>query len=241
MRYLMNITYDGNSFYGYQKQRDKQTVQEEIERCLSKILNQEVNIISASRTDRGVSAYNQYAHFDTDKKIEIDKIKNSLNKMLDGSIYIRKIKKVQNMFHARYDVRLKEYVYKINVGEYNPIEKNYVYQYNKKINVTLLKQAAKYLIGEHDFKTFTSDDTKVSYVRTIKKIRVIKSNNYVYIYIQANGFLRYMIRNIVGLFLEINESKKRVGGIEKLIKNKDRKTLGITAQAHGLYLNKIWY
>ena len=241
MKYLVELTYDGSKFYGFQKQNNKVTVQGNIESALSKILNENIKTTGASRTDRGVHAYSQFISFETSKSLDKDKLLNSLNKLIDESIHIKNIKVVKDDFSPRYNVLMKEYVYKINVGEYNPIEKDYVYQYNKKINISLLKKAIKKIKGKHNFKSFTSDTEKENYERDIKNIIVIKNNNYVYIFIQAKSFLRYMIRNIVGFLLDINEGKKTIDDIDYIFKSEDRKVLGKCAPACGLYLNKIKY
>ncbi len=241
MKYLVELTYDGSKFYGFQKQNNKETVQGNVESVLSKILNENIKTIGASRTDRGVHAYSQFISFETSKDIDRNKLLNSLNKLINESIYIKNITIVNDDFSPRYNVLMKEYVYKINVGEYNPIEKDYVYQYSKKINISLLKKAVKKLKGKHNFKSFTSDTEKDNYEREIKDIKVIKENNYVYIFIQAKSFLRYMIRNIVGLLLDINEGKKSINDINFIFKSEDRKVLGKCAPACGLYLNKIKY
>ena len=128
MKYLVELTYDGSKFYGFQKQNNKVTVQSNIESVLSKILNKNIKTTGASRTDRGVHAYSQFISFETSKSLDKDKLLNSLNKLIDESIYIKNIKVVKDDFSPRYNVLMKEYVYKINVGEYNPIEKDYVYQ-----------------------------------------------------------------------------------------------------------------
>ncbi len=241
MKYLVELTYDGSKFYGFQKQNNKETVQGNIESVLSKILNENIKTTGASRTDRGVHAYSQFISFETSKDIDRNKLLNSLNKLINESIYIKNITIVNDDFSPRYNVLMKEYVYKINVGEYNPIEKDYVYQYSKKINISLLKKAVKKLKGKHNFKSFTSDTEKDNYEREIKDIKVIKENNYVYIFIQAKSFLRYMIRNIVGLLLDINEGKKSINDINFIFKSEDRKVLGKCAPACRLYLNKIKY
>lgn len=240
MKYLLNLSYDGRKFYGFQSQKDKNTICDELERVLSKIFNIEIKVIGASRTDKGVHAYNQYAHFEA-KEIDLKKLKHSINSLINKSIYIKKIIKVNDDFSARYNVKSKEYLYKINIGEYNPIEKDYVFQYNKKINITLLKKACKLIKGKHNFKSFTSDNTKENYIRTIDYIKIKKNNNYVYVYVKAKGFLRYMIRIILGLLIEINEGKKKISDINDIFKSEDRRVNASTISAVGLYLNKIKY
>ncbi len=241
MKYLVELTYDGSKFYGFQKQKTKETIQGNVEEVLSKILNENVKTTGASRTDRGVHAYSQFITFETSKIVDKYKFKNAMNKLLNASIYIKNINEVKDDFSPRYDVVMKEYVYKINIGEYNPIEKDYVYQYNKKINISLMKRAIKKIKGKHNFKSFTSDTEKEDYIRDIKDIKIYKNNNYVYIFIKSKSFLRYMIRNIVGLLIDINESKKTIDDIDYIFKKEDRKSLGKCIDACGLYLNKIYY
>lgn len=241
MKYLLNLTYDGSKFYGWQKQKRWETVQGNIEASLSQILNRKIIVMGASRTDRGVHANDQYATFKYGEIKDLNKFAYSVNKLTSESIYIKSIYRVPDDFSARYDAKMKEYVYKINVGMYNPLEKDYVFQYNKYINVRLLKRAAKKISGKHDFKSFTSDNEKTNYVRKINSIKVIKKGDYVYIYLQAKGFLRYMVRNIVGLLLDINENEITVEEINKIFEAKDRSAAGRKAEACGLYLNKIKY
>ena len=241
MKYLLELSYDGSKFYGFQKQNNKETVQGNVESVLSKILDEKIKTTGASRTDRGVHAYSQFITFETNKIKDKEKFKYSLNQLLNNSIYIESINEVDNDFSPRYDVIMKEYVYKINIGEYNPIEKDYIYQYNEKININLMKKAIKKIKGKHNFKSFTSDTDKDDYIRDIKDIKIIKDNNYIYLYIKAKSFLRYMIRNIVGLLIDINEGKKSIDDIDYIFKSEDRKTCGRCIDACGLYLNKIYY
>lgn len=241
MKYLVNVCYDGNYFYGFQKQKTTVGVQNKLEEVLSKLLNTNISIVGASRTDRYVHAYNQYFHFETDKDIDLINFRYKMNKILDNTIYIKNIVKVNEEFNARYDVKEKTYLYKINVGEYNPIEKDYVLQYNKKIDISLIKKAASKIKGEHDFRSFTSDNTKDSYIRNIKNIKITKDKSYVYIRVTASGFLRYMVRNIVGLLLDINDKNISVNDIEKIFESKNRSCLNKPADPHALYLEEIKY
>lgn len=241
MRYLCEISYDGYLFYGFQRQKDKRTVCSLVEEVLSKVLNENILITGASRTDRGVHANSFFFHFDSDKDLDTEKLKTSLNKLISNEIYFKNITTVNEDFHARYSVKSKEYVYVINMGEYNPTRRNYELEYNKKINIKLLKKASKYLVGEHDFKSFTSDSMGKNTVRKVNYIKFKKNKNLLIISIEANGFLKYMIRNIIGLFLEINENKKTPIMTKEILESKDRTKLGIKAPASGLYLNKIKY
>lgn len=243
MRYLMTFSYDGTNFNGYQKQDNCRTIQSEIEKCLAKInSDKEVTIHASGRTDAHVHALNQKAHFDLKKEIEPSKLRHSLNQLLPSDIYVKDIVNVDNEFHARYNVKEKTYIYKINLGEYDPIECNYVYQYNKQLNIDAMKKALKLLEGEHNFKSFTkASDEKDNYVRTIYKTDLVFEDDKMTIMFKGNGFLRYMIRNMVGTLIEIGEGKIDYSEIVKILDDEDRTSAGITASACGLYLKDVLY
>ena len=246
MRYFITFSYDGSKYSGYQKQPKGRTIQGELEKVLKKInSNKPVNVSASGRTDAGVHALNQRAYFDLDNDFEESRLKTSLNGLLPKDIYVKNVEKVSNDFHARFNVRAKEYIYKINMGEYNPIELDYVYQYNNKLNVAEIERALKYLEGTHNFKSFTkADDEKEDYNRTIIKTNVIRSTkdiNKITISILGTGFMRYMVRNIVGLLIEIGEGKRKSEDIFEIIEAEDRTKAGKTAPAAGLYLKDVYY
>ena len=246
MKYLITFSYDGSKYYGYQKQPKKKTIQSEIEKALKTINDDEVVSISASgRTDAGVHALNQKAHFELKIKITCDKLKNALNSLIPNDIYVKNVVEVNESFHARYNVRAKEYIYKINMGEYNPIEKDYVLQLNHKLDVAEMERALKYLEGTHDFKSFSkADDEKEDFVRTIVQtnlIRDVKNVNSITISFLGTGFLRYMVRNMIGTLIEIGEGKRKSEDIIYILKALDRTKAGITAPPQGLYLKDVFY
>lgn len=241
MRYLVNIMYDGNNYYGFQIQNDKRTIEGEITKVLSKIFNTNIKIVGCSRTDRGVHAKDYYFHFDANKEIDTTKLRKSLNSLLDDDIFVKNIYLVNDNFHSRYSVDNKEYMYIINTNKEDIFNRNYSLLYDKEININLLKEASKHLIGEKDFKSFTSDNEKDNTIRKINYINIEKIDNKVYIYINANGFLKYMVRNIVGMLIDINEGNILVDDIDNILLSKDRTKLGVCASACGLYLNKVNY
>lgn len=236
MRYLINLCYNGSKFYGYQVQKDKLTVEGEIEKCLSTIFNRNINTIASSRTDRYVHANNQYCYFDIDIKVDINGLKRSINSMINDYIYIKDIS--ESDIDTRRDVINKEYIYKINMGEYNPIEVEYVNQYNKIISEDVLKEFISRISGEHNFRSFTSDKDNNNYVRNIM-ISYYIDGDILYLVFNSKGFLRYMIRNIVGLLLDINDGKKSISDIDMIFESKNRCSLLRCASGCGLYLNKI--
>ena len=247
MRYLMTFSYDGSKFKGYQKQLRERTVQGEIEKALKTINSHNpVSIYASGRTDAGVHAYNQKAHFDLEMKhITPDKLKSALNSLLPDDIYIKTVEIVSEDFHARFNVKAKEYIYIINMGEYNPIEKDYIYQCNKKLDVVEMERALKYLEGTHDFKSFTkTSNDKNDYVRTIVQanlIRDLKNVNRITISFLGTGFLRYQVRNMIGILLEIGEGKRKSEDIIDILAAKDRRKAGKTANPEGLYLKDVLY
>ena len=248
MRYFMTFAYDGTNYKGYQKQPKEKTIQAEIENKLKKInSNKAVEIHASGRTDAHVHALNQKAHFDLDKEIDPEKLKESLNKLINDDIYIKNIVIVNDDFHARYNVKAKEYIYKINIGEYDPIEKNYVYQYNKRLDVVAMERALKYLEGTHDFKSFikldneTKDDDCIRTIVQANLYRNLKDVNKITISILGTGFMRYMVRNIVGTLIEVGQGKRQSEDIIEILNSKDRKEAGITAAPEGLYLKDVFY
>ena len=169
MRYKIIFSYDGTNFNGYQIQPGLRTIQESTEDAVSYLnRKQKTTIASSGRTDKGVHALAQVAHFDLEIEIPVEKIKRGLNSNLPPDIHIISVKKVSEKFHARFLAKKKEYIYRINTGEYNPLERNYVYQHNRPLDINKMKQALKYFEGTHDFTSFvSSEDTRENKTRTI--------------------------------------------------------------------------
>ena len=247
MRYLIKFSYDGSKYKGYQKQPKEKTIQGELEKALKTINgHKKVCVYASGRTDAGVHAYNQKAHFDLDiKHITPEKLKEGLNSLLPDDIYIKNAEIVNDDFHARFNVKAKEYIYMINMGEYSPIEKDYIYQYNKKLDVVEMERALKYLEGTHNFKSFTkSDDEKDDYVRTIVQtnlIRNLKNVNKITLSFLGTGFMRYQVRNMIGTLIEIGEGKRKSEDIIDILAAEDRRKAGKTANHEGLYLKDVLY
>lgn len=243
MRFHMEFSYDGSKYFGYQKQPRKKTIQSELQKALKKINDGKKVYVSASgRTDAGVHALCQHAHFDMKINIKPLNLCRALNSLLPDDIYVKKISEVSDDFHARFNVKKKTYMYIINMGEYNPIEKDYVYQYNKKLDVSSMEQALKYLLGNHNFKSFVkSEADDIDYVRTILDYSIVQDNDKIIISITGTGFMRYMVRNIVGTLIDIGSSKYEPNYIKEILKYEDRKKAGKCAPACGLYLKDVYY
>lgn len=242
MRYLLKISYDGSNYSGFQTQKGLHTIQEELERAVSKVNNKDTHIVATGRTDKGVHAYSQHAHVDIDVDINEYKLKRALNSNLPDDIHIISTKIVPDNFHARYNVKSKEYRYYINLGEYNPIDRNYVFQYNYKLNVERMSEAIKYFVGKHDFRAFvTENKEKENCIRTITKASIMVDNNIVEIKFIGDGFLRYQVRNMVGYLIKVGEEKVSPETVIEVLESKDRTKSGKTAPPEGLYLYNVEY
>ena len=243
MRFLIKFSYDGTNYNGFQIQPNLDTIQHRIETALTKINNGIYTpIVATGRTDKGVHALCQYAHADLSIKITEKKLKRALNSNLPDDIHVIETTQVDERFHARYNVKLKEYKYYINTGEYNPLEKNYAYQYNYLLNIDNMKKAIKYFEGTHDFRAFvTNNKEKENCIRTITKTNIEKEKEKIIITFEGTGFLKYQVRNMVGLLIRIGENKLSPESVEKILESKDRTKSGKKAPAEGLYLTRIIY
>ena len=243
MRFLIKFSYDGTSYSGFQTQPNLDTIQERLESALQIINNgKKTNIVATGRTDKGVHALCQYAHADIDVDINEYKLKRAMNSNLPDDIYVIETKIVNDDFHARYNVKSKEYKYYINLGEYNPLERNYVFQYNYTLNAEKMNEAIKVFLGTHDFRAFvTESKEKENCVRTITDAKVEQNNNKLVITFKGDGFLRYQVRNMVGILIRVGENKISTEDVEKILESKDRTTTGKTAPPEGLYLTEVTY
>lgn len=243
MRYLIKFSYDGTAYCGFQTQPGLETIQEKMEFALTQVNNNvDTKIVATGRTDKGVHALSQYGHADIYVNINEKKLKRALNSFLPDDIHVISTKVVDKDFHARYDVKTKEYKYIINMGEYNPLERNHVFQYNYVLNVDKMKEAIQYFIGEHDFRAFVTENReKENCVRTITKAEITKENDKLIIEFKGTGFLRYQVRNMVGILIRVGENKINPSAIKDIIESKDRTKSGKTAPAEGLYLVDVEY
>ena len=243
MRFLIKFSYDGSNYACYKTQPGLDTIQERLEAALEKINNgKKTNIVATGRTDKKVHALCQYGHADIEVNITEEKLKRAMNSNLPDDIHVIKTKIVPDDFHARYEVKSKEYKYYINIGEYNPLERNYIFQYNYQLNIDAMKEAIKVFLGTHDFRAFVTDNKeKENCIRTIYDADITKKDDIMCISFKGDGFLRYQIRNMVGILIRVGENKISTEDVEKILKSKDRTTSGKTAPAQGLYLTNVSY
>ena len=243
MRFLIKFSYDGTDFLGFQKQPKKRTVQGCIEEVLKKINdNRDTKFVGTGRTDKGVHALVQYGHCDIDVSITEKKLRSALNSYLPDDIHVISTTIVDNDFNARYLVKEKTYKYLINIGEYNPIERNYIYQYNHELNIDKMKECIEVFEGKHDFRAFVTENVdKDNCVREIYKTNISLKNNIIEITFTGNGFLKYQVRNMVGILIRIGENKLDKNDLIKILNSRDRTKSGKTAPSVGLYLVDIKY
>lgn len=241
--YLFKARYDGSFFHGWQMQKNSVTVQGEITRAFERIFQTNVTVNGCSRTDAGVHA----EQFCFNVKLETDmterRIVEALNSVLPRSVAVYSCVKVEEDFHARFDCRGKEYVYRIlNSPQRNPFFENRAYHYKYPIDVKLLNEQARYFVGKHDFKSFCASGSEVeSTERTIFDFTVERQGEAVVFTVSGDGFLYNMVRIMVGTLLDVGRGKIDRGTIPDIIEKKDRNYAGVTAPACGLYLNKVFY
>lgn len=240
MKYLISIKYDGSKFYGFQRLQEYPTIQKSIEEALEVINKKPVEIKGAGRTDRGVHAIDQKASFDLDININEEHLKMALNSLVKPYIYITNVKKVPEDFHARFNVTKKEYIYRINMGEYNPIKVNYELQINRELDIKKMQEAANIFIGVHNFQNFVAG-VRDNYDCIIYSIDFEIKEEILEIKFIGKSFYRYMVRNLVGAMLDVEKGKNKIEEIKVALDNPEKERRFSTALPQGLYLNKIEY
>ncbi len=244
-RYQILIEYVGTSYSGWQIQKKGKTIQGKIQKVIAKILKEKVNIIGSGRTDSGVHALEQSAHFDTSTKIEDrNKFLKSINHFLSRyGISILDLKKKELTFHSRYSAKARIYKYVILNRKSGSVLKNKrCWHIIKKLNLAMMKKAAKKLIGTKDFSTFRSSSCSAKTpIRTIKSIKFLIKKDIIEIEIKAQSFLQNQVRSMVGCLKYVGENKWSIQKFEKTIKSKKRINCAPPAPAEGLYLAKVIY
>lgn len=240
MRYLACIKYNGSKYYGFQKLKSEKTVQEELEKALTKINKKTVYVKGAGRTDRGVHAYKQMIHFDLDIKITSERLKKAINSVVDSGIYVNYCEEKSNTFHSRFEVKKKTYEYIINLGEYNPITNDYIYNYGKKLNIDAMKKATEYFLGYHDFEAYVCGKRE-NYDSGVFSTKIKIKKEILTLTFTGKNFYQYMVRNMVGALIMVGENKIEPVAIKEMLDKKRNLYNYSTAPAQGLYLKDIKY
>lgn len=236
------VQYDGSSYSGWARQKtNHNTIQEKIEDTLQLIFKKKIKIEGSGRTDAYVHALGQVFSFKIDNiKFNVKKLSKILNDKLPSNIKIIKACECDPKFHARFSVKEKIYLYKINTGKFDLFNNNYIFNYNHKLNLAKMKQAAKILVGQHNFLSFSTSEI-IETIRTINYIKISKTKDIVKVLVSGNGFLRNMVRMIVGSLIDVSENKKSLTDIKKLLEVNKKGSSITKLPGCGLYLYKVKY
>ena len=242
-RVRLTVAYDGTNYHGWQIQNNGITIESELNRCLSDLLGERIEVIGASRTDAGVHALGNIAVFDTIARMPAEKISYALNQRLPEDIRIQGSEEVAPDWHPRRCASRKTYEYRIYRGEFPmPVKRLYSCFTYRPLNVEAMREAADFLIGEHDFKSFCQTGAQVeSTVRTIYELTVEEQGPELVIRVCGNGFLYNMVRIMAGTLMEVGEGKRSARAMLDILEKKDRSAAGPTAPARGLTLVKYQF
>ena len=237
------IEYDGSDYHGWQRQDGDATIQEELEKALEIMTRQKIAIAGSGRTDAGVHALGQTASFRCDTRLSAEVFLRGLNSLLPEDIVIRECMPASDDFHARFSVKQKTYQYRIlNRPIASALLRRYVWHVKKKLDISAMQQAGEFLLGSHDFKSFQGQGSDVKdTIRRILFLEISRESDRIYLDITGNGFLRFMVRNIVGTLVEVGMGKITPAVFNEILLSKDRNRAGMTAPAQGLFLMKVDY
>ena len=239
-RVRLIVAYDGTNYHGWQVQDNGITIEAELNRCLTELLGEEIQVIGASRTDAGVHALGNVAVFDTESRMPAEKVSYALNQRLPEDIRIQKSEEVPADWHPRYCASRKTYEYRIYRGEFPmPVKRLYSYFTYRALDVKQMRAAAEYLVGEHDFKSFCQTGAQVeSTVSTIYTLELEEQGPDLVIRVCGNGFLYNMVRILAGTLMEAGQGKRTPESMADVLAAKNRSAAGPTAPACGLTLVK---
>lgn len=245
-RYRLVLAYDGTSYFGWQVQKGKPTIQPLVQKALETVLRHPVALSGAGRTDAKVHAVGQVAHFDSLLAIDPLSLRLSLNALLPVDIRILLVEAVEESFHARYSATGKIYRYYVSTGPFqHPQHRLYRYHVPEPLDYPYLEQAARSLLGTHDFTSFATHSYRGSAskgaIRTLRRLDIVQEAHTLSFELEANGFLYKMVRNIVGTLLDVGAKRIDPSSMEAILQGKNRSLAGQTAPAHGLFLQEVLY
>lgn len=238
MRYLIKFSYDGSKFNGFQSLKSNDAVQNKLDEALSVINKAPVHCKGAGRTDRGVHAYDQGAHFDLDVNVPPERLIRAINSLVGDYIYVHDCRVVDKDFHARFNIERKRYIYKIYQGEYDPLKFDYALYVRDKLDIKLMEKCAKLYEGVHNFRNFVAGERKNNEA-IIYSVKIKHNDKDILIEFEGKSFYRYMVRNLVGALLDVGLHKQNIEDVKSAL-NGDEVHIS-TASARGLYLEMVSY
>lgn len=241
MRYKMIVSYDGTFFHGFQRQTHDISVQQVLEEKLTEILKTSVVIHPSGRTDAGVHAKGQVVHFDSTQLVPPENLKKVVNKKVYPHIYVVDVEIVDETFHSRKSAIKKEYHYLVSLNTFDPLQANYMHFFHDRLDLSKIREAMRYIVGTHDFKSFSKNHALKHTIRTIESFTLDVHEGILEFIIIGNGFMYNMVRIIIALMLKVGEGKFAPSDIQAIIEGKSRKYAPYVAPAQGLYLWKVYY
>ena len=237
------VSYDGTAYHGWQCQPNAITIQETLQKVIERITNRQVKLYGGARTDRGVHALGQVVNFHSDTGIDLKALEKGINSLLPPDIRLERAGEVPGDFHSRYSAKSKTYVYCIRNAPHNsPFYGRYSWHIRHALDVSSMRGAIQNIKGSHDFSAFKKqDETYRSTVREVLRAGVLRRKDFVYVVLEATGFLRYMVRNIVGTLELVGSEKLTSDRFREILESGDRRKAGPTAPAMGLFLKEIKY
>ncbi len=243
----MVIEYDGSGYHGWQRQKNGLSIQQVLEEKIAVITGGKIKVIGSGRTDAGVHAIAQAAHFQTACGIPTANLLKGINSLLPPDIVLKSLEEADKDYHARIDAKGKIYLYQLfNSPTRTVLYRHYAWIIHCPLDLDLMRKGAAYLIGRHDFTSFSSVHTDViSFEREIKRIDILNSSSgedpFIKIFVEADGFLRYMVRTIVGTLVEVGRGKRPPEDVAAVLAGRNRKLAGMTAPPQGLFLKEVRY
>jgi len=241
--FKVTIEYDGTAYAGWQRQPNQPTIQEAVEAAFRSITRADVSAIAAGRTDAGVHAIGQVVSFKTEKALSAGDWLRALNATLPEDISVRSVEQVPDDFHARYAAVRKLYAYRIlHRPERSVLERGRAWHIYGKLDLDAMRKAAGYLVGKHDFSSFQGHPTDVENpMCDLQRMEIVRDQDIVRIEIEADRFLKQMVRAMVGTLVEVGQEKRKPEEMKRILEAKDRRAAGYTAPAQGLYLVRVDY
>ncbi len=243
MRYQVLLSYNGTNYAGWQIQPNVLSIQKILQDILTTMHRHPVMIVGSGRTDAGVHALGQSFHFDSDMDLSVEVWERAMNSQLPKDIIVRKVNQVSDHFHARFSAVSKRYDYLVNLGAYDPLHYNLEYQVNHSLDIEAMRKALEIFIGTHDFASFCANsfDEIPNQIRTITHFEIQEEENRLRFILEGNGFLRYMVRMLVGNLIDVGLHRKTIDQLVMIMDKRDKTATSSIALASGLYLVHVDY